>query len=151
VKALVGVILLAGLAFSGYRWFGDRQVVSAYEKFADAWTRGDKDEMGRHGTADAAKDAFENHNLRGLQSGAAMDALHGTRYAVESKTAAPGGDLKIEATQTIYFDPPGATTGIGGAMWTHIHHSATLRKTAEGWRIVAFEPKYVDMGEVRRR
>ena len=35
-------------------------------------------------------------------------------------------------------------------MLTHIHHSAPLRKTADGWKVVAFEPRYLDMGVIRR-
>ena len=57
---------------------------------------------------------------------------------------------KLLCPQTIRFDPSGALTGIGGAMFTHIHHSATLRRTAQGWKVVAFDAKYLDMGEIRR-
>ena len=56
-----------------------------------------------------------------------------------------------EATQTILFDPPGITTALGGAMYTHVHHSATLRHSSGGWKVIAFEPKVIDIGEVRRR
>jgi hypothetical protein len=53
--------------------------------------------------------------------------------------------------QTIRFDPPGRTTGIGGAAWAKYRDEATVRKTAEGWRVTAFEPTFVDVGEMKRR
>jgi hypothetical protein len=52
---------------------------------------------------------------------------------------------------TVHFDPPGVTTGIGGAMYAHFRHTATVRKTPEGWRVAAFDSEFVDMGEIRRR
>jgi hypothetical protein len=105
----------------------------------------------RYAEASTATRAFERQSLRGLQSGAIMDAFRGTRYVVESSTRSPEGDVVLEVTQTIQFDPPGVTSAITGAMYTHIHHSATVRKTPDGWKVVAFEPKFIDMGELHRR
>ena len=101
--------------------------------------------------AATATRAIEKQPLRGLQSGTIIEAFRGTRYVVESTTRSPEGDLLLEVMQTIQFDPPGVTTAINGAMYTHIHHSATVRKTPDGWKVVAFEPKFIDMGELRKR
>ena len=151
MKKLVLAVVLAGGLFAGYRWFADWRAVSVYEKFATAWTRGEKEEAAQFGEPEAVKNALEKQALRGMPSGAIMEAFRGERYAIESKTRLPGGDLRIEARQTIFFDPPGATTGIGGAMYTRIHHSVTLRERDTRWKVVAFEAAYVDMGEIRRR
>ena len=151
MKKLVLAVVLAGGLLAGYRWFADWRAVSVYEKFATAWTRGENEEAAQYGEPGAVKDALDRQALRGLPSGAIMEAFRGERYAIESKTRLPGGDLRIEARQTIFFDPPGATTGIGGAMYTHIHHSVTLRDNGAGWKVVAFKAAYVDMGETRRR
>ena len=151
VKKLVLAVLVAGGLFAGYRLFTQWRAVSVYERFAAAWTRGEKEEAAQYGEPEAVKDALEKQSLRGMPSGAIMEAFRGERYAIESKTRLPGGDLHIEARQTIFFDPPGATTGIGGAMFTHIHHSVTLRGGGAKWKVVAFEAAYVDMGETRRR
>jgi hypothetical protein len=51
----------------------------------------------------------------------------------------------------IAFDPPGITSAIGGAMVMSFHHSVRLRKTSEGWKVVAFHPALLEMSEVRRR
>ena len=80
-----------------------------------------------------------------------MEAFRGTRYSVESKTRTAGDDLELVVRQTVLFDPPGVTTGLGGAMYAHFRHAATVHETPDGWRVVAFEPTYVDMGELRRR
>ena len=150
MKKLVFVLALAGAALLGYRWISGWRAETAYEQFAEAWTHGDKAEAMKHGESDAVNRALDKQALRGMPSGSIMEAFRGTRYNIESRTRSPGGDLLLEVKQTIFFDPPGTTSAIGGAMLTHIHHSATLRNTADGWKVVAFEPKYLDMGEIRR-
>ena len=149
VKKVLWVLVLAAAVLLGVRWFSGWRAVTVYERFAGAWMRGNKAEAMKYGEADALR-ALDKQQLRGMPSGTIIEAFHGTLYDIESKTRSPEGDLRLEVKQTILFDPPGATTGIGGAMFTHIHHSATLRRTAEGWKVVAFDAKYLDMGEVRR-
>ena len=152
MKKLLLLAVLAAAAWFGYtKWFAGREAVGVYEKFAHAWTRGDRDAALRYGEKAAVDDAIERQNLRGMRSGTIMEAFHGERYEIESRTVQPDGGVRLEVRQTILFDPPGATTGIGGAMWTTIHHSATLHRTPAGWKVIAFEAKYLDMGETRRR
>ena len=150
MKKLLLLLLLAGAGVVGYRSFQASGAVSTYEKFAEAWTAGDKAIAMKYAD-DATAGEVEKHPLRGLQSGAAIEAFRGTRYEVESTSRTPEGDVQREVKQTIQFDPPGVTTGITGAMYTHIHHSATVRKTSDGWKVVAFLPKFIDMGEIRKR
>ncbi len=45
----------------------------------------------------------------------------------------------------------GGESRIGGAMFAHFRDVATVRRTAGGWRVVAFEPAYLDAGDLRRR
>ena len=80
-----------------------------------------------------------------------MEAFRGTRYSVESKRRNDDGDVELVVNQTIFFDPPGVTTGIGGAMFARYRHAATVRKTDDGWRVVAFEPTFIEVKEIRRR
>ena len=151
MKQAAAIVALAGAAFFGYRGFHSHQAHSTFEKFADAWATDDVAGAKKFGDAETATRAFEKQNLRGMRSGAIIDAFRGTRYVFESSTRSENGDIALEAMQTIQFDPPGVTSAITGAMYTHIHHSATVRQTPEGWRVVSFEPKFVDMGELRRR
>jgi hypothetical protein len=151
MKRIVLLIVLAGAAFLGWRSVSRWRARTAYEGFAEAWTHGNMAEAKRYGTDDCARHALEAASLRGLESGRAMEAFRGTRYRYEKESRSESGDLELEVHQTIFFDPPGITSAIGGAMYTGIHHSATLRKTSGAWQVVAFEPRYVDMGPVRRR
>ncbi len=151
MKKLVVLLVLGGAAFFGYRSFSGGGAVSAYEKFAEAWTHDDPAGAGKHADAETARKAFEEQSLRGLQSGAMIEAFRGTRYEIESRSRSTEGDVLLEVKQTIQFDPPGVTSAITGAMYTHIHHSARVRKTPDGWKVVAFEAKFLDMGELRKR
>ena len=149
MKKILWIFVLAGAVLLGYRWFSGWRAVKAYEKFADAWTHDDRAAALKYAEPDAVEDAL-GRALTGMPSGSILESFRGTRYEIETKTRLPGGDIRLEVKQTIFFDPPGATTAIGGAMLTHIHHSATLRQTAGGWKVVAFEPTYLDMGAIRR-
>lgn len=151
MRRLIGLALLAALSFVAYRWFTGWRAYRAYEGFAEAWVRGDKAEAGKYGEAAAVRHALEERSLRGTPGGSIIEAFRGTRYSVDSRSRTADGDVELEVKQTIHFDPPGTTTAIGGAMYIHFHHAATVRRTPDGWRVVSFEPTYLDMGEIRRR
>jgi len=51
MKKLVLVLALAAAALLGYRWFNGRRAVTVYEKFAEAWMRGNKAEAMKLGEA----------------------------------------------------------------------------------------------------
>ena len=151
MKRLIGLALLVVLSLFGYRSFSGWKAYQAYEGFAEAWVRGDEAEAGKYGDAAAVRHALEERSLRGTPSGSILEAFRGTRYSVESRSRTAGGEVEFEVQQTIHFDPPGTTTAIGGAMYTHFRHRAIVRETPEGWRVVSFEPTYLDMGEIRHR
>lgn len=150
MKKLVSLAILAGAAFFGYRAFNGWRAYKTYENFAEAWVHENEADAGRYGDAATVKHALHARAIRGTRGGAAMEALRGDRYEVESKTrTADGVDFVVKLT--VHFDPPGVTTGIGGAMYAHFRHTASVRKTPEGWRVVAFESEFIDLGELRRR
>lgn len=152
MKKILILLLFVGGGAYGYRsWIGSR-AYSAYEGFAEAWANEDRVAAEKFAAgADVVKHAFDDRALRGTQGGAAMEAFRGTSYTVESRSKDADGAERLVVVQTIRFDPPGRTTGIGGAMWAKFRDEATLRKTPDGWRVAAFEPKFVEMGETQRR
>ena len=152
MKKIVLLLLVVGASAYGYRsWIGSR-AYAAYEGFAEAWAKEDRVAAEKFAAgADVVKHAFDDRALRGNQGGASMEAFRGTSYAVESRANGDDGAVKLVVLQTIRFDPPGRTTGIGGAMWAKYRDEATVKKTADGWRVTTFEPTYVEMGEVKRR
>lgn len=151
MKRGIGILLLAGAAFFGFRWYTDWRAYRAYEGFAEAWVHESEADAARYGDAAAVKHALRDSGIRGTRGGAAMEALRGDRYEVESRTKGPDGEVHLVVKQTVHFDPPGVTTGIGGAMYAHFRHTATIRDTPAGWRVVAFDREFLDMGEIRRR
>jgi hypothetical protein len=150
MKALIGLLLLAGAAFFGHRWYRDLRAYQAYEGFAEAWVHEDRIAAARYGDAGVVEQALQKNAIRGTRGGAAMEALRGDRYAIESRTRTSDDEQRLVVKQTVHFDPPGVTTGIGGAMYAHFRHTASVRNTADGWRVVAFESEFLDMGDIRR-
>ncbi|HEX4441585.1 MAG TPA: hypothetical protein VH854_16030 [Thermoanaerobaculia bacterium] len=150
-KILLLLVVVVASAY-GYRsWIGSR-AYAAYEGFAEAWAKEDRVAAEKFAAGkDVVTHAFDDRALRGNLGGASMEAFRGTSYAVESRTNGAGGAVKLVVLQTIRFDPPGRTTGVGGAMWARYRDEATIEKTANGWHVTAFEPTYVEMGEAKRR
>ena len=151
MKTAVGLVLLAVAGLLGYRAWDGWRAYKAYEGFAEAWVLGNETEAGQYADEKIVRHALREKALRGTPGGAAIEAYRGTRYSVESKSRSADGEVVLEVRQTIQFDPPGVTSGIGGAMYAHFRHRATVRKTEDGWRVVAFEPEYEDMGSLRPR
>jgi hypothetical protein len=73
-----------------------------------------------------------------------MEALRGSRQEVESREEAPDGTVVLTVKQFVFYDPPGITSGVGGAGIAVIRHVARLRKTPDGWRVASWTPSFLD-------
>jgi len=73
-----------------------------------------------------------------------MEALRGSSLEIESRESAADGVVALTAKQFVYYDPPGVTSGVGGAGVATIRHFARMRKTTEGWRVVEWSPTLLD-------
>jgi hypothetical protein len=150
-KWALGIAVLTAGGLFAYRSFSSAGPVHAFEQFAEAWTHGEREEAMRYAEGEAVKSALEGKQLRGTPPGIVMEAFRGEKFEVESSTKTADGDVALVVKETIAFDPAGITSGIGGAMFAVFRHTATVRKTSAGWKVVAFEPTFVEMGDMRRR
>ena len=150
MKKLVWALLIVGGMALAYHWYTGWTAYKTYERFAETWAREDKTAAAQDADAATVRHAFEQRALRGTEGGATMEAFRGTRYSLESRMRSPGGDVELRVMQSVFFDPPGTTSAIGGAMVAHFRHTATVHKTPDGWKVVAFEPAYLDMAPLRR-
>jgi hypothetical protein len=128
-------------------WFGYRQVAAAgpaktFDRFAEAWTRGRTEAALDLSDGDSMRRTLEKKTFIDTMCPPwTVDAFHGFRTEVISSATNASGDVELDARQTVAFDPPGATSGLGGAAVATFHHRATMRKTSGGWRVVSFVPK----------
>jgi hypothetical protein len=140
--------VLAGGAWIAYRELVVRAPDRVFERFADAWAREDTPAAVALTDGEAVKKTVESKILRGVLK-APMEAYRGNLFAVEQRESDPRGEVTLTAKQVVRFDPPGITSGIGGAMAATFRHVATLKKTHEGWRIVSFEPTFLEAVSTR--
>src|SRR4029450_5209034 len=89
MKKLVWLVFGAGAAFFAYRAFNGWRAYKAYEGFAEAWVHENEADAARYGDAATVQHALKERAIRGTRGGAAMEALRGDRYEVESKTRTP--------------------------------------------------------------
>jgi len=143
LKRLLLVLLLAGAGYGAYRWFVEDAPGRVFHEFARLWALEDTPAAAALTTGDAARAAVESRILRGVVR-APMEALRGSRQVVESRERTADGAVSLTVQQFVFYDPPGITSGIGGAGVAIIRHVARLEKTADGWRVASWTPTFLD-------
>jgi hypothetical protein len=142
-KRLLLVLLIAGAGFGIYREVVVEAPVRAFHEFARLWALEDTPAAAALTTGDVARGAVETKILRGVVR-APMEALRGSRQEVENREPASDGDVEVTVKQFVFYDPPGITSGVGGAGVAIIRHVARMRKTPEGWRVASWTPAFLD-------
>jgi hypothetical protein len=145
IVILSAVAILAGIYFL---FIADSGAVKVYKQFATACAKGDREQALQFAESEDVLGGDVKDNKRFI-GGVPAEALHGISIKIESETKNDDGSVSIQAIQQIYFDPPGATSAIGGAMTSIFRQTADLTKTASGWKITAFENELVETKETR--
>jgi hypothetical protein len=147
-KILLLLLLVGGAAFA-YRYAVVDAPVRTCKEFLKAWGRENTPAAAALTDGGKAKKAVETHILRGVCR-APMEALGGSRVTLDSRSAGPDGTV-LTMSQVVAFDPPGRTSGFANAMAATFRHVVTMKKTAEGWKVTAFQPTFVDAVPTRGR
>jgi hypothetical protein len=148
MKRVFFVFLLAGAAYGIYRYAIVDAPWRAFHRFARAWALEDTPAAVAWTSGDEAKSAAESKILRGVVH-VPMEALRGSRQELESRESSPDGAVVLTVKQKVFYDPPGFTTGVGGAGVATVRHIARLKKTPDGWRVVEWTPAF--LGAAPRR
>ena len=143
MKRLLLVLLLAGAGYGAYRYLVVDAPGRVFHEFARLWALEDTPSAAALTTGDVARAAVESKILRGVVR-APMEALRGSRQEVESRERASDGGVSVTVKQFVFYDPPGITSGVGGAGVAIIRHVARLEKTAAGWRVASWTPTFLD-------
>ncbi|MEW6367870.1 MAG: hypothetical protein AB1714_24840 [Acidobacteriota bacterium] len=126
---------------------GGSSATDTYKKFAEAWAKGQGTDALQYVEGDSARESVEQMSARNLMSPVGMETYHGSRATIKSETESAPGEVTIEAELLIFFDPPGAYSGVGGAMYVQFRHVVKLSKTGNGWKVISFEPTLLKMDE----
>lgn len=148
MKRVLGLLLLAGASIAAYRYFVVDAPLRVFHAFAEAWAREDTPAAAALTEGEPARAAAESQILRGVVR-APMEAYRGSSQEIESREEGPGGIVVVTAKQFVYYDPPGQTSGIGGAGVATVRHVARLKETPHGWRIVEWTPAFLEAGPRR--
>jgi hypothetical protein len=112
VKRLILLLLLAAVAFAGYRYYATSIAPERrYKEFAE-------------------------------------EVLH---QHYDAAAAMADGAVVLHAAQTVLFNPAGVESAVRPAMYATMNQTVTLRKTAGGWKVAAFENKFGKMDSLTGR
>jgi hypothetical protein len=140
MRALITIVVLAAVGFGVYHFFiqkKESEAFKAYKKFADAKAYGKYHEA--YPLLDeSAKQTLDKEKGMWDMAGAGMrGTILGTSYALGSETVSKdGNEVQLKLVQTVNLNPPGATSAFGREV-PH-RQTATMRKSAAGWRVAAF-------------
>lgn len=148
MRKILLALLVGAAVYLAYRHFVLDPPVRVYRRFAEAWSKEDTPAAVALTSGEAVRKEVESRILRGVLE-APMEAYRGTRQEIESRVEDPDGDVVVTALMSVHFDPPGITSGVGGAMVGEFRHVARLHKTPEGWRVVAWTPKFLSARSTR--
>jgi hypothetical protein len=137
------ILFVAGAVYGAFRYAVVDPPWRAFRAFARDWAREDTPAAAAWTSGEAAKKAVEEKILRGVVR-APMEAFRGSREELESRETASDGAVILTVRQSVSYDPPGVTSGVGGAGVATIRHVARMRKTPDGWRIVEWTPEFLE-------
>lgn len=60
-------------------------------------------------------------------------------YTIESQRELSENEVEIRAMQAVQFNPPGVESAMRPAMVAKVGQTARLKKTGDGWKVIAFE------------
>ena len=150
MKKILLIVLLGGGAIFAYRYAVVDAPVRTGKEFLRAWGKEDAPAAAALTDGETAKKAVETHILRGVCR-APMEALGGSQATVESRSTGADGSVVLTMHQVVAFDPPGQTSGFANSMAASFRQVVTLKKTGAGWRVVEFQPSFLDAVSTRRR
>jgi hypothetical protein len=147
VQAALLFVASTGLAGCGVLGSG---AGGAFEDFAETWGSGrgrDALTWATDAEAQAAIKAFSVNHVTGWT----MQAVLTSETTIDSEEDGPGdGEVTLEATQVIGFNPPGVESAMFPTMRAEVAHWAVMRRTGDGWKVAAFEPELVEVREIER-
>jgi hypothetical protein len=151
LKKIVILLILAGAGYFGYKTFIGKSAASqAYLKFADALVWGRSDEAKKYAVDESVVEDPGDANHRSFAGDTPVDYIHGTNYQIESETKNADGTITLKVKQNVFFDPPGTTSAIGGALVAIFRQTAVMQKTSTGWKVSEFDSEFIETKETRK-
>lgn len=143
MKRAVVVLVIAAAAVAGYRYYATSLAPERrYKEFAEAVLHRQYDAAAAMTDGLSATDVARAGTQEAIGAGPSMfQTLFPSRFEVTSREAAADGALVLHAVQTVLFTPPGVESALRPAMFATMNQTVTLRKSAGGWKVAAFENK----------
>jgi hypothetical protein len=149
MKKLLILIAAVAVIFLGYKLFFAGGPKKAFTEFCDLWGTNQLDKAWTFSVKDEAAANFKGKSVNEVTH-FMMEAIMGAHTTVSSSSSGPGlKEKSYDGTTLIFFTPPGMTS----AFPTHfakIRVEGTVRKTPAGWKVVAFTPTFLELGELRK-
>lgn len=153
MKRLLVVPLLIAVGFLGYRVYTTSIAPERhYKAFAEEVLHQHYDAAAAMTDGLSAKEVERAGTQEKIGAGPPMfQTLFPSRYEVTSRETNADGSITLHAVQTVLFNPAGVESAVRPAMFATMNQTVTLRKTADGWKVAAFENTFGKMDSLTGR
>lgn len=153
MRRFIAVLIVAGAAVVGYRYYrGSDATVERYKQFAEAILHRQYDKAAAMTDGLSAADLQQHGTQERIGAGPPMfQTLFPSKYEIDSRETSPDGVVTLRVTQTVFFNPAGVESAIRPAMFATLKQVARLRKSDDGWKVVAFENTFEKMDSLGSR
>ena len=118
----------------------------AFEEFATYWGANRLEKAWAYSVREEVQEEFKNVNQ---VTGNMMSQIMGFTYAQTSRTEGPD-EIDFTADLAVLFIPPGVESAMMPTHGAAISVEGTVRKTDDGWKVVAFYPELKGIKELER-
>jgi len=150
MKKVLILVAAAAVLFIGYKVLFSGGPEKVFTEFCDCWGANQLDKAWTFSVKEEVTADFKGKTLN--EVGRFMiESIMGISTTVDSSSSGPGPKEKSYSGITlILFNPPGVTSALNATMFLKVRVEGTLRKTPEGWKVTAFKPAFLEMGELKR-
>lgn len=143
-NALLGLVVVALLAAVGCSSGPE----GTYKKFADSWAANKVSEAISYAGSEGARTAIGEKTINALMGNAIQTPMGSSHSSIQTSSGTGPGEVVVQADQVVMYNPPGVESALRATMAARIHHTVTLARTADGWKVMAFNPTLVKTEEI---
>lgn len=138
------VIVVALFAYFKFVRVGPEK---AFREFSEYWGANRLEKAWAYSVKDEVTEDFLNINQA---TGSMMESIMGITYTQKSITET-GDQAEVTAELVVQFCPPGVNSAMMASHAAGFKLEGTVRKTKDGWKVVAFYPELKGVSEMGRR
>lgn len=152
MKRLLVIVLVLAASVIVYRHCSRDSAEARYRAFAEEMLNRRYEAASAMCEGLSVEDLRERGSQERIGDGPAMfQTLFPSRFEIRSSEQKADGDVVLNATQIVLFNPVGVESAIRPAMQARLNQKVTLRKAGGEWKVTGFSNAFESMDSLTGR